>query len=279
VIEVVDPGPLTTVQDLGRVGWAAFGVPRAGAFDRAAARLANRLVGNPAEAAVLEITLGGLVLRVSDGATLACTGARCPGPDWGAAFTARPGSVVRFGVPPRGLRSYLAVRGGWDVAAELGSRSTDLLSGIGPRPLRRGDRLPVGAAPQAPPSGALAPPSSAADNVLAALPGPRVDWFAPDALVKLAATVWTVRDASDRIGVRLDGPPLVRARTTELASEPTLPGAVQVPADGRPIVFGPDAPVTGGYPVLAVLTDSAFDLAAQLRPGDAVRFALSRGSG
>lgn len=279
MIEVLDPGPLTTVQDLGRTGWASLGVPRSGAFDRAAARLANRLVGNPVDAAVLELTVGGLALRVLDAATFACTGARCPGPDWDAAFTARPGAVLRFGHPARGLRSYLAVRGGWDLAAELGSRSTDLLSGLGPAALRTGDRLPVGAPPDAPPSGALAPSRAAHDTVLSALPGPRLDWFAADALECLTTTSWTVRDACDRIGVRLDGPSLARARTEELPSEPTLPGAVQVPGDGRPIVFGPDAPVTGGYPVVAVLTDRAFDLAAQLRPGDPVRFRLSRGSG
>ena len=279
MIEIVDPGPLTTVQDLGRTGWAAFGVPRSGAFDRGAARLANRLVGNPVDAAVLECTLGGLALRVLDAATFACTGASCPGPDWGATFTARPGTVLRFGTPPRGLRSYLAVRGGWDMALELDSRSTDLLSGLGPPPLRHGDRLPVGPPPEAAPSGALAPSRHVAAALLTVLPGPRLDWFEPAALDRLTASTWTVRDASDRIGVRLDGPSLARARTGELPSEPTLPGAVQVPSDGRPIVFGPDAPVTGGYPVIAVPTDRAFDLAAQLRPGDSVRFGLSRGSG
>jgi biotin-dependent carboxylase-like uncharacterized protein len=279
MIEIVEPGPLTTVQDVGRTGWAALGVPRSGAFDRAAARLANRLVGNEPGAAVLELTLGGLTLRVHDAATLACTGATCPGPEWGAAFSARPGSLLRFGTPARGLRSYLAVRGGWDLGSELGSRSTDLLSGLGPSPLRRGNRLPVGPPPGEPPSGALAPPANLADAVLAVLPGPRLDWFAPEAPEQLTSSTWTVRDASDRIGVRLDGPRLARARTEELPSEPTLPGAVQVPADGRPIVFGPDAPVTGGYPVIAVLTDRALDRAAQLRPGDPVRFALRRGSG
>ena len=114
--------------------------------------------------------------------------------------------------------------------------------------------------------------------MLAVLTGPRLDWFAPEASERLASSVWTVREASDRIGVRLDGPSLARARTEELRSEPTLPGAVQVPADGRPIVFGPDAPVTGGYPVIAVLTDRSFDRAAQLRPGDRVRFVFRRGS-
>lgn len=273
MIEIVDPGPLTTVQDLGRTGWAALGVPRSGAFDRGAAMLANRLVGNAVTAATLEITFGGLVLRTGTAVTVALTGAPCPGLDWGAAVTLRAGAVVRLGAPTRGLRSYLAVRGGIAVAGDLGSRSTDLLSGLGPAKLAAGDELPIGAAPRLAPSGASAP-SPAPSSELVALPGPRVDWFAPDALSRLAAERWVVRGESDRVGVRLDGTPLQRRRDDELPSEPTLPGAVQVPTDGRPIVFGPDAPVTGGYPVLAVLTDAALDAAAQLRPGDEVRFRM-----
>jgi biotin-dependent carboxylase-like uncharacterized protein len=275
VIEVVAPGPLATVQDLGRTGWAALGVPRSGAFDRGAARLANRLVGNPASAAVLEATYGGLELRALDAATIACTGALCPGADWGAAFTMPAGAVVRLGAPVSGLRSYLAIRGGIVVEPALGSRSTDLLSGLGPAPLRAGVLLPVGDPPDEPPSGATAPPAPTT-NRLPALPGPRADWFAGAALDRLHTAWWTVRDASDRIGVRLDGEPLERTRTDELPSEPTLPGAVQVPADGRPIVFGPDGPVTGGYPVVAVLTDAGFDALAQCRPGDPVRLQLLR---
>lgn len=271
MIEVVATGPLATVQDRGRRGWAALGVPRSGAFDRSSAALANRLVGNAVEAAVIEATLGGLVVRALDAVTVACTGAVCPGPAWGVAATLPAGRVLRLGTPAGGLRSYLAVRGGVDVGAALGSRSTDRLSGLGPAPLRPGDRLPVGPQPTAPPSGAIAAPIPSG-RVLDVLAGPRADWFADGALDHLAGQVWTVRGESDRIGVRLDGPALTRARHEELPSEPTLPGAVQVPADGRPIVFGPDAPVTGGYPVVAVLTDAALDLAAQCRPGDAVRF-------
>jgi biotin-dependent carboxylase-like uncharacterized protein len=271
MIEIVEPGPLASVQDLGRPGWAALGVPRSGAFDRGAARLANRLVGNDIGAAVLEVTLGGLAFRALDAVTVALTGASCPGLDWGGAVTLRPGTLVRLGAPTRGLRSYLAVRGGVAVPAELGSRSSDLLSGLGPSPLRPGDRLAVGPAPAATPSGDAAVPRSGPAE-LPVRPGPRVDWFEPDVLDRLAAQPWQVRAESDRVGVRLDGPALPRARTAELPSEPTLPGAVQVPADGRPIVFGPDAPVTGGYPVIAVLTDAALDAAAQVRPGDVVRF-------
>jgi biotin-dependent carboxylase-like uncharacterized protein len=175
----------------------------------------------------------------------------------------------------RGVRSYLAVRGGVTVPPVLGSRSTDTLSGIGPAPLRAGDRIPVGT------SGGDVVGASAAEpaprTVLPVRLGPRDDWFTPAARAALLAATWTVRPESDRVGVRLDGPVLARARPGELPSEPTLPGAVQVPPDGRPIVFGPDAPVTGGYPVIAVVTD--LDPAAQLRPGASVRFRPGSGAG
>ncbi|MGH8862855.1 MAG: allophanate hydrolase subunit 2 family protein, partial [Jatrophihabitantaceae bacterium] len=138
MIEILAAGPLATVQDLGRTGWASLGVPRSGAFDRSAAALANRLVGNPAEAAVLECTLGGLALHALDAATIACTGAVCPGAGWGAALSLGPGARIRLGTPAHGLRSYLAVRGGIVVAPVLGSRSTDLLSGLGPARLQPG---------------------------------------------------------------------------------------------------------------------------------------------
>jgi biotin-dependent carboxylase-like uncharacterized protein len=272
MIEIVEAGPLATIQDLGRIGWASLGVPRSGAFDRTAARLANRLVGNPPDSAVIEVTYGGLAVRMLEAVTLALTGAVCPGADFGVAVTVAAGRTVRLGVPGAGgLRSYLGVRGGLAVDPVLGSRSTDLLSGLGPQPLRYGDRLPVGRAPMHAPSGATAALTHLPHPLRISL-APRADWFAPDAAALLTTTAWTVRPDSDRIGVRLDGPPLSRIRTGELPSEPTLPGALQVPADGRPILLGPDAPVTGGYPVIAVLADADLDLAGQLRPGDLVRF-------
>jgi biotin-dependent carboxylase-like uncharacterized protein len=266
VIQIEAPGPLTTVQDLGRPGLAALAVPRSGAFDRGALRRANRLVGNAEGHAALEVTLGGLTVRFLDAATVALTGAACPGLDPGVAVTLAAGTVLRLGVPRHGLRSYLAVRGGLDVPPVLGSRSTDTLSGIGPAPLRAGDRVAVGAA-SGTVSGAVLP-SPSPPTALHARLGPRDDWFADrDALF---ATTWTVRADSDRVGLRLDGPPLQRRIARELPSEATLPGALQVPPDGRPILFGPDAPVTGGYPVIAVVDRAGLDHAAQLRPGDTV---------
>lgn len=272
MIEVLDPGPFATVQDCGRAGLAALGVPRSGAFDRAALRAANRLVGNPPDAAAIEVTFGGLTVRCSAAATLALTGAPCPGFASGTAVSLAAGTTIRLGTPPLGVRSYLAVRGGIAADPVLGSRSTDTLSGLGPAPLRRGDLLPIGTSVPGPVSDALVPPP--ARRPLRVVLGPRDDWFTPAAAAALTATVWQVRPDSNRIGIRLDGPPLDRAGHGELASEPALPGALQVPPDGRPILFGPDAPVTGGYPVIAVVTDADLDLAAQLRPGDGVRFAL-----
>jgi biotin-dependent carboxylase-like uncharacterized protein len=271
MIEIVDPGALATVQDLGRHGVAHLGVPRSGAFDRAALRLANRLVGNADEAAAVEATLG-LTVRLQAAATLALTGALCAGaPDWNVAVSLPAGTTVRLAPPERGLRSYLAVRGGLAVPAVLGSRSTDLLSGVGPRPLRAGDVLPIGPEPSTPILGTIA----ASPQQLRALTvwlGPRDDWFTRPALAALLTATWTVRADSNRIGIRLDGPALERAVTSELPSEPMLPGALQVPSDGHPILFGPDGPVTGGYPVIGRVDAAGLDATAQLRPGDRVRF-------
>jgi biotin-dependent carboxylase-like uncharacterized protein len=277
VIEVLAPGPFTSVQDGGRIGFAPLGVPRSGAFDRAALRLANRLVGNPPEAPALETTFGGLELFLHDAVTVALTGAACPGLDHAVPVTLAARSRLRLGVPRTGLRSYLAVRGGFDVDRVLGSASTDTLSGLGPTPLRPGDQLPIGVEPDGQVSSA-AGGTARIGAALQVVPGPRTDWFDSGALDVLASAVWSVRTDSNRIGVRLDGPRLIRTRTAELASEPTLPGALQVPPDGLPIVLGPDAPVTGGYPVIAVVREADLDLAAQLRPGDRIGFRVVPGS-
>jgi biotin-dependent carboxylase-like uncharacterized protein len=271
MIEILDPGPFSSIQDGGRIGQAELGVARSGAFDRAALRLANRLVGNDPHAPAVEATLGGLAIRARDAVTVAVTGAVCPGCDWGTAITLPAGATLRLGPPTVGLRSYLAVRGGVAAPAELGSVSTDTLSGLGPPALAHGTELDVGPRPAGAVVGATAVPAPPRHR-LRVVPGPRDDWFTPAALGQLLDATWTVRPESDRIGARLDGPRLQRARPGELPSEPTLPGALQVPPDGRPILFGPDAPVTGGYPVIAVVRDDDLDAVAQLRPGDPVRF-------
>jgi biotin-dependent carboxylase-like uncharacterized protein len=275
VIEIVrTAGGNVTIQDLGRPGYAHLGVGRSGAADRGALRLANRLVGNPPGAAGLEITFGGLVFIARQAITVALTGAAAAGPlGWGAAVTLAAGTEIEIGRPAQGLRSYLAVRGGIEAVPVLGSRSTDVLGGLGPAPVTAGQTLALGRQFATEISGEVASPvpTPAALRVLA---GPRADWFSADALTTLTTTAWTVRPDSNRIGVRLDGPALTRVQAGELATEPTLPGALQIPPDGRPIVLGPDAPVTGGYPVLAVLADADLDAAGQLRPGDTVRLRL-----
>ncbi|GEP32837.1 allophanate hydrolase [Nocardioides szechwanensis] len=275
-LHVRNPGPLTTVQDRGRPGLAHLGVPRAGPLDRPAADLANRLLGNDPAAAVLELTLGGLELTSDRGVWVVLTGAPAPveisgtvrrhaHAEWLAA-----GDVLRIGRPSSGVRSYLAVAGGVDVEPVLGSRSTDTLAWVGPPRVEAGSALPVGDSEGRPaPHDTPRPP---APGPLRVHPGPRADWFAAGALDALCATAYGVGAASNRIGLRLEGPPLERVRTGELASEGMVLGAVQVPPDGRPVVFLADHPPTGGYPVLAVVEPADLWQCAQLRPGETVRF-------
>jgi biotin-dependent carboxylase-like uncharacterized protein len=273
VIEVLATGPLATVQDLGRPGHAALGVGASGAADRSSLRLANRLVGNPEGAAAIEVTFGGLAIRAHGRLMVALAGAPCAGAAMQAPLYLAPGAELRLGAPERGLRTYLAVAGGIDAEPVLGSRSTDTLAGLGPDPLRAGDRLAVGAHRGEPPGvdvAAVAAP--AADPVLRVLPGPRADWFGPGALERLCARPWTVSPRSDRVGMRLDGEPLERSHHGELAPEGMVEGALQVPPDGRPVLLLADHPVTGGYPVIAVVHDDDVPLAAQARPGAQIRF-------
>jgi biotin-dependent carboxylase-like uncharacterized protein len=284
-VSVLDAGPLTTVQDRGRTGWAHLGVPRAGALDVPAAELGNRLVGNPPEAAVLEATLGGVTVRVSAAMAVAVTGAPASvevdgrAVAFGEAVAVPAGATVRVGPATVGLRSYLALAGGVAVEPVLGSRSTDTLAGVGPARVQEGDVLPVG--PAAGPPGAVDVPAVrrvARPGTVAELrfaPGPRVNWFDTDAVRTLTGTPYTVTAASNRIGLRLDGPALPRARTEELPSEGIVLGAIQVPASGQPLVFLNDHPTTGGYPVIGVVLADDLPVCAQLRPGEQVRFRLS----
>ncbi|WP_409330714.1 biotin-dependent carboxyltransferase family protein [Trujillonella humicola] len=273
-VTVVQTGPLTTVQDLGRPGRGALGVGRSGACDRAAAALANRLLGNDPAAALLEVTLGGLVLRADADLTVVTTGARCPGS--GAHNAPRPlpaGGELRLAPPATGLRTYVGLRGGIEVEPVLGSRSTDLLSGLGPPVVSAGDVLPVGTAREPMPDADLAPLADPAGDEVAVrvLPGPRQDWFGDDAWAALTSRPWTVTAESNRVGLRLDGEPLRRAREGELPSEGMVRGALQVPPSGLPVLFLADAPVTGGYPVIGYVSDGDVDRCAQLRPGQALR--------
>ncbi len=283
MLSVLAPGPLTTVQDRGRPGHAAIGVTRSGAADPAAADLANRLVGNRPEAALLEATAGGLRVRAGRTVLVAVTGAPAPveidgrPAPFAAPVTLFAGAVLALGHPRRGLRSYVAVRGGIGVPPVLGSRSTDTLSGLGPSPVAAGTLLPVGDLAGEEPIVDVAPVGPPPDRpVLRVLSGPRRNWLDDAAWTALVTQRWTVGVDSDRVGLRLTGPHLARARGGELPSEGLVPGAVQVPPDGAPVLFLTDHPVTGGYPVLAVVVTADLPLAAQLRPGDVLRFRVAR---
>ncbi|WP_425302315.1 biotin-dependent carboxyltransferase family protein [Nocardia neocaledoniensis] len=273
-------GPLATVQDLGRPGWFDSGVGQSGAADRASLRLANRLVGNPEELAAIEVLLGGLTLRADGHLTVAVTGAATPATVDGtpvghaSVLELAEGQVLRLGYATSGLRSYVAVRGGIDVPMVLGSRSRDTMSGIGPEPLRAGSQLPVGPSPRTLPTVEFAPvPVPPELLTVRAMPGPRAEWFADPA--ELFRGTWSVSPDTDRIGARLDraeGAPLVRSITRELPAEGVALGSVQVPPSGQPVVFLADHPITGGYPVIAVVIDADVDRVAQARPGERLRF-------
>ncbi|GGT20182.1 biotin-dependent carboxyltransferase family protein [Streptomyces chromofuscus] len=282
-LAVVRAGALTTVQDRGRPGHAHLGVPRSGALDAPAAALANRLVGNPPDAAVLETTLNGCAVRPRSPVTVAVTGAPCPVTvdgrpvAWGAPVRLSAGAVLDVGPATLGVRGYVAVSGGIAVEPVLGSRSTDLLSGLGPPPLTDGAVLPLGRVVGPHARVDLAPqPAPPAELVLRVTLGPRDDWFTRAAVRMFTSRVYRVSAASNRIGLRTEGPALQRALPGELPSEGVVLGAVQVPPDGRPVVFLADHPTTGGYPVLAVVRDTDLPAAAQAVPGTPVRFVAVR---
>ena len=280
-LHVEQPGALALVEDLGRPGFAHLGVATSGALDRGALALANRLVGNPDGAAALELLVGGFRARFEGESWFAVTGA------WGsirldgrsiAPYTAargRDGSVLEVGVAERGIRYVLAVRGGLDVPAVLGSRSRDTLADLGPEPVVAGQVLAVGPGPAASvpvvdQEVAFPPPREAV--TLALRPGPRTDWFTDAARATLFEVEWRLSEQADRIGARLVGPALERLRTGELVSEATVPGSVQVAGGGQTTILLADRPVTGGYPVIAVVASASLDAVAQLRPGQPVRF-------
>ena len=269
-VTVLETGLLTTVQDAGRPGQASLGVGPSGACDLASYRLANRLVGNPEGAAVLEVTYGGLRLRAGGDVVVVTTGARGGG-SWhhNAPTTLRSGDELVLGAPASGLRTYVAVRGGFDVDPVLGSCATDTMSGLGPDVLAPGDVLAVGASDLPMPGVDLAPVTEpeAGDVTVLVTPGPRRDWFPDEAWASLTGQHWTVTSDSNRIGLRLEGDALERNRAEELPSEGLVRGALQVPPSGKPVLFLADHPVTGGYPVIGYVADADVDRCAQLRPG------------
>ncbi len=285
-------GTYATFQDAGRPGHAAVGLGASGAADLPALGLANRLAGAAEDAPAIEVVLGGLFLVARRATRVALTGARRPvlvngrGAPMDAPIDLAAGDEIRVGHGGRGVYSYLAVSGGFLAERVLGSAATDSLSGVGPPPLAAGDVLAADSL-DVPSTGVdIAPVDEAAETVeLRVMPGPRADWFDDGVLEALCRAPWTVSPMSSRVGVRLDEPSglgatpgrrLVRVRVGELAPEGMVRGAIQVPPDGRPVILGPDHPVTGGYPVPAVVVASDLAAAAQCEPGRRVRFRPAR---
>ena len=293
-VEVVRPGLQLLIEDLGRPGFNSMGVSGAGAADRTALRRGNRLVGNAESAAGLESFGGGAVLRVIGDGVAAVTGAAgsitvtgadgtIHRPRLGEAFAIADGDELELGGTDQGARRYLALRGGIDVDTALGSASTDTLAGLGPAALDRGSRLSLHDPRTAPhlvdphPRSECALPRPGQTVTMTVTLGPREDWFTSAGIETLLSQEWTVTHESDRVGLRLSGQvALERARTGELPSEGAVTGALQVPPSGQPVLFGPDHPLTGGYPIIASVDD--VDFAAQLPPGVKLRFTTSPGS-
>jgi antagonist of KipI len=284
-IRVIRPGLLTTVQDLGRWGHQASGVPVAGPMDTFSHRLANLLVGNPRDAAAFEVTLIGPELEFEAPATVAICGAEfevtCQGqPLPLATSVSLPGGArLQFARRRQGARAYLAVSGGLQTPLLLGSRATHLVSsmgGIEGRALIAGDRVPIAtsepvATSRRAPSMILPSGGRARLRIVA---GPQAEWFSSEAMTTLTSVSFRVSPRSNRMGYRLEGPPLARQRAEEPISEPLAFGAIQVPGAGEPILLMADRQTAGGYPKIAAVIAADLPLAGQLAPGDFIEFAL-----
>ena len=285
VLEVIKPGLLTTIQDLGRYGHQAVGVPVAGPMDAFSHRLANQLVGNTPEAATLEVTLIGPELLIEAETTMAIAGAlfevTCEGQavPMDRSFAVHAGERLKFGRLVQGARAYLGVAGGIQSDRVLGSRATHLVSGMGGltgRALMAGDRVPVLAesalGPARKGSGLTLPNGRRAQ--LRVVPGPQDDWFHPDVLKALVGVSFRISPRSNRMGYRLEGPPLARLDERELVSEAVGMGAIQVTAAGDPILLMADRQTAGGYPKIGYVITADLPLAGQLAPGDFIEFML-----
>jgi antagonist of KipI len=284
-LQFIKAGLLTTVQDLGRFGHQESGVPVAGPMDAFSHRLANQLVGNDALAATLEVTLIGPEFIVDVATAIAVAGAHfeisCddrPVPT-GASYSVRAGQRIKFGRVLQGARAYVAVAGGIQTAPVLGSRATHLVSrmgGLAGRALAGGDRVPIAAGisprPQRKSPGLTLPTRGRA--LLRVMPGPQDHWFQRDAMKTIAGVSFRISPRSNRMGYRLQGPPLQRVREGELISEPVGIGAIQVPAAGEPILLMADRQTAGGYPKIGHVITADLPLAGQLAPGDFIEFVL-----
>ncbi|MFV0674929.1 5-oxoprolinase/urea amidolyase family protein [Variovorax sp. tm] len=287
--EIRAAGLQALLEDGGRHGQAKQGVSASGAMDRRSLQAANRLVGNASDTACIEVAYGGFQLACRGDAVVAVTGAEGPvtltradGAQWPLPryqpVALAEGDVLALGEPTAGIRSYIAVRGGFDIAPVLGSLSSDTLARVGPAAIAVGDVLPVRAVsagalvgePEAPPTDL---PTVREEVVLDIVLGPRTDWFTPDAVELLCGQAWTVTPQSNRVGIRLAGEEaLARANHAELPSEGTARGSIQVPASGQPVLFLADHPLTGGYPVIASVATHHLDRAGQIPVNARVRF-------
>lgn len=281
MIEVLRAGLCDLVVDQGRPGWGAIGVPAGGAADSAALAVANLLVGNSVAAAGLEMALRGPALRFPQGGIVALIGAPFAATRSSGALLARnetlvlaAGETLTLGEATVGCRAWLAVRGGVASAAVMGSRSVFLPGEFGGhfgRALRPGDVLESGALAGEVRLLRAGAPHNAGGGSLRVVAGPQVHWFGDAGLAAFFSGAYRIDAASDRRGLRLLGPRVAHV-PQDLPSQGVLPGAVQIPPDGQPIILGWDGPVTGGYPVIAGLITADLPKLAQLRPGDVVRF-------
>lgn len=279
-ITILRSGSLTLVEDGGRPGLAHLAIPPSGVLDRKAWKLANRLVGNNENAAVLETTMTGVAFRADCSCIAAVTGAPAPvqvdetASNWGAPVPLAAGQILSVGTVVSGLRCYVAVSGGIAVEPKFGSMSTDLLSGIGPPRISDGDELPLGSEVKSAPLVDLAQYEIPQDRIdLDMFLGPRHDWLTKESLAVLSTQLWTVGADSNRIGIRLEGSsPLELRHNHELVSEAMITGSVQIHPNGMPVIFLADHPTTGGYPVVGVVPQQSLDLCAQACPGTLVSF-------
>jgi biotin-dependent carboxylase-like uncharacterized protein len=286
-VHVLKAGMLTTIQDRGRWGYQAYGVPVAGPMDPCSHRVANAVVGNDGDAPALEVTMVGPELEFEDDRLVAVAGAAfelaVDGRDVpaGRSFVVGRGSRLRFGRRLSGARAYVAIAGGIELPATLGSRSTHVMTGMGGldgRALRSGDRVPLGAVPsRRPEPGRMVPrivPMPSDRTRIRVLPGPQLERFVDGSLQTLQSAPYTVAVTSDRMGFRLEGPALIHSRGADIISDATPLGALQVPASGLPILLMADRPTTGGYPKVATIISADIGTAGQLGPGDCLSFVV-----
>ncbi|WP_312837030.1 5-oxoprolinase subunit PxpC [Pantoea sp.] len=280
MLKILRAGLATSLQDLGRSGWRQYGIGLSGALDAPSMQTANLLVGNAPESAVLEIVLGQFKAQFTRDGWFALTGAGCNAElDGKAVWTGwrlpvKKGQILSLSMPVRGMRSYLAIHGGFDVPPMLGSASTDLKAGFGGwqgRALADGDELPLGK-----PTRDFAKPAGVRQllwgNRIRALPGPEYSEFSRESQEGFWRTGWKLSPQSNRMGYRLQGRALTRATDRELLSHGLVPGVVQVPPNGQPIVLMADAQTTGGYPRIACVIEADLYHLAQIRLGEPIHF-------